>query len=125
MNSVLENRDKKYDAVDGSKPASILGHRLSSSSLLPSVNNNFSSSTNPESSHSNLISVSQEITQSKLSNTQSKDLPPTSQKFGNFTQTKKVGTTHFFPDNHKSSEQTRNVPLPCSAASSIATSSTR
>lgn len=129
MNSVLE-RDKKYAVGDSSKYASSIGCRLSSSSLLPSSahSNNFASlkSEFPSSpfhmsrSNSMISSADQGNSQTSVGSTQNpvhKDQASALQKF---TRTKKVGTTHIFPDSPRNLEGDRNGSADGSSASSAA-----
>ncbi|PSN52317.1 hypothetical protein C0J52_08535 [Blattella germanica] len=98
MNNVLESCDRKYGTS--------LGHRLSSSSSLlsPPANSN-TSSTKPD--PPNTTSLNPEGSPQPKGNSTHKESPTTSQKFSHFTQTKKVGTTHFFPDNNKDPNKAR------------------
>lgn len=127
MNSVLE-RDKKYAVSDNSNHASSTGHRLSSSFSLSSSasSNNPASSTKSESSSStSVICQSNSMTSSADQvNTQTKVGVPwrpvdrdQSSNLQKFTQTKKVGTTHIFPDNLKSSGTVGNGSVADSSSS--------
>ncbi|KDR20991.1 Rho GTPase-activating protein 21 [Zootermopsis nevadensis] len=128
INSILEH-DKKYSVSDNSNHASSIGCKLSSSSLLSSsVNsNNLTSSTKSESSSlTSLTCQSNLMTSSKdQGNTQTKvGLPWSpvdrshSSTLQKFTQTKKVGTTHIFPDNQKKLGRVENGSVTSSSSSS-------
>jgi hypothetical protein len=110
MNSVLEH-DKKYAVGDNTKYASSIGRRLSSSSLLPSSahSNNLTSvkSECPSSpflmsrSNSTISSADQGNSQTKIGSSQNLVDKDQSSALQKFTLTKKVGTTHIFPDSPK------------------------
>ncbi|XP_069677566.1 uncharacterized protein RhoGAP19D isoform X4 [Periplaneta americana] len=95
MSNVLEGREKKFSVSDNPKHIANIGHRLSSSSLL-------SSSSFPM-SQSDFISssTSQGNNQTKVESLPNRGDKDQSSSLQKFTQTKKVGTTHFFPENLK------------------------
>ncbi|XP_033607133.1 uncharacterized protein LOC111863876 isoform X5 [Cryptotermes secundus] len=126
MTNVLE-RDKKCAVGDSSKYASSTGCRLSSSPLLPSSapSNNLTSmkSEFPSSpflmsrSNSVISSADQGNSQTSVGSTQNpvhKDKASALQKF---TRTKKVGTTHIFPDSPKNLGGDRNCNADGSSSS--------
>lgn len=120
--------DKKCAVRDSSKYASTIGRRFSSSSLLSSsTNSNSVSSSNSElprspflTSRLNRLSSSTDdgYNQTKFgSNQRPLDTNPSS-PLQQFTQTKKVGTTHIFPDNPRRQGGVRNDTVDGSSSSS-------
>lgn len=120
MNNVLE-RDKNCAVGDSSKYASSTGCRLPSSAHsnnLTSMKSEFPSSPFLTSrSNSVISSADQGNSQTSVGSTQSpvhKDKASALQKF---TRTKKVGTTHIFPDSPKNLGGDRNCNADGSSSS--------
>jgi hypothetical protein len=122
------HRDKKCAVNDSPKYASTVGRRFSSSSLLSSsTNSNSVTSSNSElprspflTSHPNFLTSSRDegYSQTKLGSTQHPVDTDQSSPLQQFTPTKKVGTTHFFPDNLRSKGGIRNDSVDGSCSSS-------
>lgn len=127
ISNVLQ-RDKKCAVGDSSKYASTVGRRFSSSSLLSSsTNSNSVTSSNSElprspflTSHSNCLSSSRDdgCNQTKFGSTQRPVDTNLSSPLQQFTQTRKVGTTHVFPDNLRRLGGVRNDTVDGSCSSS-------
>lgn len=127
ISSVLQ-LDKKCAVGDSSKYASTIGRRFSSSSLLSSsTNSNSVTSSNSElprspflSSHSNCLSSPRDdrYNQTKFGSRQRPVDTKPSSPLQQFTQTKKVGTTHMFPDKLRYQGGVRNNAVGGSSSSS-------
>jgi len=119
--------DKKCAVGESSKYASTIGRRFSSSSLLSSsTNSNIVTSSNSElprspflTSHSNCLSSSRDdgYNQTKFGSNQRPVHTNPSSPLQQFTQTKKVGTTHIFPNNLRSKGGVRNDTVGGSSSS--------
>ena len=134
MSSILPH-DKKGASGDNSKYASTIGRRFSSSSLLSSSTNcNSVTSSNSElphspflTSYSNCLNSSRDEgnSRTKFGSSQSPLDRDQSSALQQFTQMKKVGTTHIFPDNLRSLGGIRNGSVDGSSSSSTDVVSTQ
>ena len=125
--SNVVQRDRKCAVGDSLKYASTTGRRFSSSSVLSSsTNSNSVTSSNSElpyspflTSNSNCSSSSRDkgYNQTKFGSTQHPVDTDQSSPLQQFTQTKKVGTTHIYPDNLRSLRGVRNDTVDGSSSS--------